>query len=67
MMRAYGDGDVQVKCFHWEIDHRKLSEFIGILTASCCTAILRPFQRFFLELIAPLRPFQRCFGANSSK
>ena len=30
----------------------KLSEFIGILTANCCTAILRPFQR--------------CFGANSS-
>ena len=23
----------------------KLSEFIGILTANCCTAILRPFQR----------------------
>ena len=30
----------------------KLSEFIGILTANCCTAILRPFQR--------------CFGANCS-
>ena len=25
----------------------KLSEFIGILTANCCTAILRPFQRCF--------------------
>ena len=23
----------------------KLSEFVGILTANCCTAILRPFQR----------------------
>jgi hypothetical protein len=44
----------------------KLSEFIGILTANCCTAFLRPFQRCFwsyqllcgrfrgvLELIAP--------------
>ena len=31
----------------------KLSEFIGILTANCCTAILRPFQR--------------CLGANCSK
>jgi hypothetical protein len=25
----------------------KLLEFIGILTANCCTAILRPFQRCF--------------------
>ena len=25
----------------------KLSEFIGILTANCCTVILRPFQRCF--------------------
>jgi hypothetical protein len=25
----------------------KLSEFIGILTANCCPAVLRPFQRCF--------------------
>jgi hypothetical protein len=49
----------------------KLSEFIGILTANCCTAILRPFQRCFVavsevfwELIAPNLMILLLFKSN---
>ena len=53
MMRADGDGDVQVKCFHWEIDYRKISgiyrNFDGKLLHSYFTTV----SEVFLELIAP--------------
>jgi len=47
MMRAYGDGDVQVKCFHWEIDHRKIigiyQNFDGQLLHSYFTTVSEVF------------------------
>ena len=48
---------------HWEIDYRKIIgiywNFDGKLLHSYFTTV----SEFFLELIAPLRPFQRCFGS----
>ena len=48
---------------HWEIDHRKIigiyRNFDGKLLHSYFTTV----SEVFLELIAPLRPFQRCFGS----
>jgi hypothetical protein len=49
--------------YHWEIDYRKIigiyRNFDGKLLHSCFTTV----SEVFLELIAPLRPFQRCFGS----
>jgi hypothetical protein len=48
---------------HWEIDYRKIiginRNFDGKLLHSYFTTV----SEVFLELIAPLRPFQRCFGS----
>ena len=52
--------------YHWEIDYRKIIEiyrnFDGKLLHSYFTTVLE----VFLELIALLRPFQRCLGANNN-
>jgi hypothetical protein len=48
---------------HWEIDYRKIigiyRNFDGKLLHSYFTTV----SEVFLELIAPLRPLQRCFGS----
>ena len=48
---------------HWEIDYRKIigiyRNFDGKLLHSYFTTV----SEVVLELIAPLRPFQRCFGS----
>jgi hypothetical protein len=48
--------------WHWEIDYRKTigiyRNFDGKLLQSFFTTV----SEVFLEKIAPLRPFQRCFG-----
>ena len=48
---------------HWEIDYRKIIEnyrkFDGKLLLSYFTTV----SEVFLELKAPLRPFQRFFGS----
>ena len=54
---------VDVTPTHWEIDYRKI---IGIYR-NCEGKLLHSYfttvSKVFLELIAPLRPFQRCFGS----
>jgi hypothetical protein len=48
---------------HWEIEYRKIigiyRNFDGKLLHSYFTTV----SEVFLELLAPLRPFQRCFGS----
>jgi hypothetical protein len=48
---------------HWEVDYRKIigiyRNFDGKLLHSYFTIA----SEVFMELIAPLRPFQRCFGS----
>ena len=61
--RAEVDGAPAETRSHWEIDYRKIigiyRNFDGKLLHSYFTTV----SEVFLELIAPLRSFQRCFGS----
>ena len=54
---------IEERNVHWEIDYRKIigiyRNFDGKLLHSYFTTV----SEVFWELIAPLRPFQRCFGS----
>ena len=62
-MEQHDGSSILGSIVHWEIDYRKIigiyRNFDGKLLHSYFTTV----SEVFLELIAPLRPFQRCFGS----
>ena len=48
---------------NWEIDYRKIIGIYRNLDGKLLHSYFTTVSEVFLELIAPLRPFQRCFGS----
>jgi len=48
---------------HWEIDYRKIIGIYRNFDGKLLHSYFTTASEVFLELIAPLRPFQRCFGS----